>query len=102
EGIRYIHSKNLIHRDIKGGNIMLHCQPGSGRVNLKITDFGIVKVNSEDEKTMQMTAIGTEPYMAPELILGNGEEQVRADSKVDIWSLGILFFKLASHRFPCS
>ncbi|KAA6373355.1 MAG: putative MAP kinase kinase family domain protein, partial [Streblomastix strix] len=101
EGIRYIHSKNLIHRDIKGGNIMLHCQPGSGRVNLKITDFGVVKVNSGDEKTMQMTAIGTEPYMAPEFVLGNGEEQVRADSKVDIWSLGILFFKLASHRFPC-
>ncbi|KAA6359315.1 MAG: hypothetical protein EZS28_045158 [Streblomastix strix] len=43
EGMRAFHSKNLVHRDIKCDNILLHSPPGSGRVYAKISDFGFAK-----------------------------------------------------------
>ncbi|KAA6382368.1 MAG: putative CAMK/CAMK1 protein kinase, partial [Streblomastix strix] len=98
EGLRLMHEKGLIHRDLKAENIMLHSQLGSGRVQLKIMDFGLVKVQKKAQQSTHMTVAGTIPYMPPELLLGSNE--VKADSKVDIWSAGILFHLLASHQFP--
>ncbi|KAA6382553.1 MAG: putative serine/threonine-protein kinase unc-51 [Streblomastix strix] len=100
QGLSYIHSKGLIHRDIKGGNILLHNPIGSGRVILKIADFGVAKTKTGNGVNIQVTVIGTEPYMAPEFILGDGQEKVNADAKVDIWSLGILLYKILTHEFP--
>ncbi|KAA6388740.1 MAG: putative cAMP-dependent protein kinase catalytic subunit [Streblomastix strix] len=100
QGLSYIHSKGLIHRDIKGGNILLHNPIGSGRVILKIADFGVAKTKTGNGVNIQVTVIGTEPYMAPEFILGDGQEKVIADAKVDIWSLGMLLYKILTHEFP--
>ncbi|KAA6372907.1 MAG: putative CAMK family protein kinase [Streblomastix strix] len=81
EGLRLIHEKGLVHRDIKGENLMMHCPPGSDRVILKIADFGLVK---------------TPITMAPELVIGDRN----ANEKVDIWSMGVVLFQLAGHEYP--
>ncbi|KAA6366989.1 MAG: putative CAMK family protein kinase [Streblomastix strix] len=100
EGLRYIHSKGLIHRDIKGGNILMYNPSGSGRVIFKIADFGEAKIKAQSDQSQEITIVGTNAYMAPEFTLGDGQGKVQADAKVDIWSLGILLFKILSHKFP--
>ncbi|KAA6371279.1 MAG: hypothetical protein EZS28_033193 [Streblomastix strix] len=82
EGLRLIHDKGLIHRDLKAENIMLHSPLGSGRVQLKITNFGLIKVQKKVQQSTHMTVAGTIPYMPPELLLGNEEGEVKVDSKV--------------------
>ncbi|KAA6396297.1 MAG: putative AGC family protein kinase [Streblomastix strix] len=99
EGLRLMHEKGLIHRDLKAENIMLHCPLGSGRVQLKIANFGQVKVQKNVQQSTHMDVAGTDPYMPPEL-LGSVGGEIKADSKVDIWSAGILLHQLASHQFP--
>ncbi|KAA6377716.1 MAG: putative CAMK/CAMKL/MARK protein kinase [Streblomastix strix] len=100
EGLRYIHSKGIIHRDIKGGNILMHCPPGSGRVVLKIADFGEAKLKAGIDQSQEITIVGTPQYMAPELFLFGNEVRVNADAKIDIWSFGIFVYLLISHTFP--
>ncbi|KAA6371428.1 MAG: putative AGC family protein kinase [Streblomastix strix] len=90
----------LIHRDIKGQNIMLHNPTGSGCVILKIADFGLVKVKKEDEQSTLMSVAGTKPFMAPELQLAPSNELQKADANVDVWSLGILMLRFITHSFP--
>ncbi|KAA6383221.1 MAG: hypothetical protein EZS28_021253 [Streblomastix strix] len=61
EGIRVFHTSGLIHRDIKCDNILLHSPSGSGRVYVKISDFGFAK---KDDQTGGQTYLkGTLPYM---------------------------------------
>ncbi|KAA6391551.1 MAG: putative Serine/Threonine kinase domain protein [Streblomastix strix] len=86
----------ILFIDIKGGNIMMHSPTGSGKVILKIADFGEVKqIQNSSQNQMTLSARGTPPYMAPELYL-NGKEDV----KVDIWSLGIVIYQIVTHTFP--
>ncbi|KAA6387047.1 MAG: putative Mitogen-activated protein kinase kinase kinase NPK1 [Streblomastix strix] len=96
EGLRLIHSRGLVHRDIKGENLMMHCPPGSNRVIVKIADFGLVKLQEQIQQTMLMSAKGTPLNMAPELVVGDG----KADAKVDVWSMGVVLFQLAGHEYP--
>ncbi|KAA6389684.1 MAG: putative serine/threonine-protein kinase unc-51 [Streblomastix strix] len=97
EGLCFIHSQNIIHRDIKGGNIMMHSVPRSGKVILKIADFGEVKqISKSSQNQMKVSVRGTPPYMAPELYFGIG----KADTKVDMWSLGMLLYQMLTHTFP--
>ncbi|KAA6376836.1 MAG: hypothetical protein EZS28_027638 [Streblomastix strix] len=96
EGIRVIHEKGLIHRDIKGQNILMHSPPGSGRVILKIADFGITKIQQNELQLNRMSTKGTPPNMAPELALG----YEKADQKVDMWSAGVVLYQLVSKEYP--
>ncbi|KAA6364636.1 MAG: putative serine/threonine-protein kinase 10, partial [Streblomastix strix] len=101
ESLKYIHSFGIIHRDIKGGNIMLHSPPGSERVILKLADFGEIKNAKFDPlQPMEMTFRGTPQYMAPEFFQSLFYEKVQADAKIDIWSLGIIVYQLETHSFP--
>ncbi|KAA6366662.1 MAG: hypothetical protein EZS28_037811, partial [Streblomastix strix] len=95
-GLRIIHAKGLVHRDIKGENLMMHCPPGSNRVIVKIADFGLVKDQGALQQTMLMSAKGTPLNMAPELVIGDG----RASAKVDIYSAGVVIYQLAYHEYP--
>eukprot|EP01094_Clydonella_sp_ATCC50884_P029584 TRINITY_DN9310_c0_g1_i1.p2 TRINITY_DN9310_c0_g1~~TRINITY_DN9310_c0_g1_i1.p2 ORF type:complete len:177 (-),score=54.56 TRINITY_DN9310_c0_g1_i1:148-678(-) len=74
-----MHSKGIIHRDIKSDNIMVAMD---GRV--KITDFGYgAQINKEQDK--RKSVVGTTYWMAPEVIKAESY-----DFKVDVWSLGMM------------
>lgn len=85
----YAHSRGIVHRDIKPGNIMLL---KNGKV--KVTDFGIAKAVSSS-MTKTGIILGTPNYMAPEQI--NGEQ---LDGRSDIFSLGVVFFQLLTGKLP--
>lgn len=88
EGIQFIHSQNIIHRDIKPQNIMVDLETDL----LKITDFGISYDNDNLRQTIdepqerKITDVSTSIYKAPELLLGVKNYSYA----VDIWSLLIL------------
>lgn len=88
EGLQYLHSKKIIHRDLKLENILL-----TENNEPKISDFGwassLKKVNK------RTTFCGTYEYMAPEIF-----ESEKYDFTVDIWSLGILLYELYHNKTP--
>ncbi|KAM6985962.1 LOW QUALITY PROTEIN: serine/threonine-protein kinase TAO1-B [Aplochiton taeniatus] len=88
QGLAYLHSHNMIHRDIKAGNILL-TEPGS----VKLADFGSASIASPAN-----SFVGTPYWMAPEVILAMDEGQY--DGKVDIWSLGVTCIELAERKPP--
>jgi serine/threonine protein kinase len=90
EGLKYLHSKNCIHRNIQPRNIRL-----SQNGQIKIIGFDLVRLikNSND---LLKTFAGFPPYIAPEIV-----KQEKYGNKVDIWSLGVSIYKLATHSVPC-
>ncbi|XP_041097103.1 serine/threonine-protein kinase TAO1 isoform X1 [Polyodon spathula] len=88
QGLAYLHSHNMIHRDIKAGNILL-TEPGQ----VKLADFGSASIASPAN-----SFVGTPYWMAPEVILAMDEGQY--DGKVDVWSLGITCIELAERKPP--
>ena len=84
--LAYLHQNNIIHRDIKGANILIR---KDGVV--KLTDFGLARqIYPEQPKLNYTRKVVTLWYRAPEILLGIRHY----DSKVDIWSLGVFFYEL--------
>jgi serine/threonine-protein kinase len=93
EAMAYAHSIGIVHRDIKPANLMLTKDD-----QVKVTDFGIAKMIEQadgTESTKIGAIIGTPLYMSPEQVKG---EQV--DHRADIYSMGIVFYELASGYPP--
>jgi serine/threonine protein kinase len=91
KGLEYLHANRIIHRDIKAANILV---TADGLV--KIADFGVAAVLTV-KKPYRLTAIGAPYWMAPEVV-----EEVKYDTKADIWSLGITTIELAERQPPYS
>ncbi|RDW45281.1 MAP kinase [Yarrowia lipolytica] len=91
KGLDYLHSRNIIHRDIKGANVLV-----DNKGNVKISDFGIskkIEASSSNRQSLQ----GSVYWMAPEVV-----KQTSYTLKADIWSLGCLIVEMltGSHPFP--
>lgn len=96
KAVQYVHSQELIHRDLKPQNILFD-EKGS---SVKLGDFGLATVNSQgvqqdlihrpwSQKTEHTQGVGTSLYSAPEQ-----RKQVLYDNKVDIYSLGVVLTEL--------
>ena len=87
-GLEYLHSQQIIHRDIKLLNIFM-----STDKIVKIGDMGMSKILSKKE--MKLSRVGTPLFLAPELVL-----KEKYDFKADIWSLGCSIYHLAKTTPP--
>ncbi|KAI9502570.1 kinase-like domain-containing protein [Coemansia spiralis] len=96
EGLLYLHEQGIIHRDIKGGNVLID-QDGS----VKISDFGISKrvdeVVAASKKDRRASLQGSVFWMAPEVV-----KDTHYTFKGDVWSLGCLVIEMmtGTHPFP--
>jgi len=86
-GLRYLHGKEKIHRDIKAANLLI-----TADCIVKIADFG-----TSADGTIRTTIIGSSYWMAPETL-----NQQLYDAKADIWSLGITLIEIAEKNPPYS
>jgi 5'-AMP-activated protein kinase, catalytic alpha subunit len=88
-GVRYINSKNVLHRDIKLDNILLTSQG-----DVKICDFGVSKIVEPGE--IMTEQCGTPAYIAPEVFENKGYEGYASD----IWSAGVVLYAMLYGAVP--
>lgn len=94
ECIDFIHSKNVMHRDLKPQNIMI-IQKGDDLNYVKLLDFGLAKSKFQTKITRTGILIGTISYMAPEQITSTD-----SSFPSDIFSLGIIFYQMITGKLP--
>jgi serine/threonine protein kinase len=89
-GLRYAHSQNVIHRDIKSQNVLID------KENIaRLSDFGIAKIFSAAHLTLTGVTVGTPEYMSPEQAEG-----AEVDAKTDIYSLGVVIYEMLTRKPP--
>ena len=94
DALAHAHAAGVIHRDLKPENVMI-AELG-GRSAVKLADFGIARILSQDDRmTMTGALVGSPNHMAPEIVEG-----AEADERSDVFSLGTILYWLCTGRFP--
>ena len=100
--MEYLHSKNIVHRDIKPENIVI-----STNGHFKLSDFGISEIGlfnnkyaitnktDKDEYINTGKILGTQNYMAPEVIQEN-----KVSTATDYWAVGVILYELYTNKTP--
>ncbi|HXN50549.1 MAG TPA: protein kinase [Candidatus Acidoferrum sp.] len=89
EALSFAHRHNVVHRDIKPGNIMV-----TKEGVVKVVDFGIARL-TDMSLTQPNMMIGSRAYMSPQLYKGE-----RADARADIWAVGVTLYELIAYERP--
>ena len=96
-GLKYLHEnqRKIIHYDLKPQNILFHMG------EIKITDFGLCKVMESNTNGLELTSqgVGTYWYLPPECF-EMGENPPKITTKVDIWSVGVIFYEMVFGEKP--
>ena len=89
-GLAYAHEHGIVHRDVKPSNIMVDADG-----HVKITDFGIARMESASVRTQTGMVLGSPKYMSPEQVMGK-----LIDQRSDIFSLGVMLYEMLTGRVP--
>jgi len=92
KGLTFLHSRDIIHRDIKSGNLLID-EGGS----IKLGDFGLSRLHATTTSTGgMMSLVGTYPFMAPELLDGSQ----RQTTCIDVYSFGVVMWECLTRQEP--
>ena len=88
-GLKYIHSKRVLHRDMKTINVFL-----TEDREVRIGDLGVAKI-AQDQSMFAQTVVGTPYYLSPELC-----EERPYNEKSDVWAMGCIVYELCTKTHP--
>jgi serine/threonine-protein kinase len=89
-GLTYAHEHGIVHRDVKPANVMVGADG-----HVKITDFGIARMESASVRTQTGMILGSPKYMSPEQVMGKV-----IDQRSDIFSLGVMLYEMLTGKTP--
>lgn len=92
--LRHAHRKGIVHRDLKASNLLV-ARDERGAARVKLIDFGVVQVAGEDTLSGNKDILGSVHTIAPEQVKGEP-----IDHRADIYSLGVLAYRLLSGVYP--
>ncbi|HHO52508.1 MAG TPA: serine/threonine protein kinase [Deltaproteobacteria bacterium] len=94
-GLRYAHKRGVVHRDLKPSNLLVK-QLDDGEEQIKIVDFGLVKLTTDNQSITRAGLILGSPHcMAPEQVRG-----LEVDHRADIYAIGVLLFRTLTGQYP--
>ena len=95
-GLAAAHEREIVHRDVKGANIMVVPEKTGRARQVKLMDFGLAYLtNANTQLTKEGTTLGTTSYMSPEQASGE-----KVDQRADIWALGVVLYEMVAGRLP--